>query len=411
MNPFYVIGTTIGESDMLPSYAYALTEAEVIAAGARLMEQAEVYLTPYTKRLRLKKPFDDVLDILEEQYKAGRRVVVLAEGDPMFFGLGVHLSKRIPAENLRIIPGISSMQIVCARLAVPWHDVESLNMHGMSDWNSLAAAVMRGKNVCLLCDANNQPTHIARWLYERGADWLEMHIFTNLNSPAESCFSLPLAEAQTLSLAFPSSVVMLSPCEQGSQIKNVYGPLRRPYIGIASTLPQLPLYGRTVGMALLQILPGHTVWHTGTPCGILPLEFSTIAACVYACVPDKEQAEAVQKQRKHWAALNVEIVQAITKENLAELPAPNAVFYSAFPLPQDFEGFVKALYERLQTGGRFVAAFACLQEAAQAEAFLRILLPPEKHVEQLSLSDSVYAEGIPTEATHQGPVYLLAFTK
>ncbi len=355
MNPFFVLGTTVGQSDILPSYAYALTEADVIAAGARQMEAAEVYLTPYTKRLRLKNPLDAVLDILEAQHRAGRRVVVVADGDPMFHGIGIMLAKRIPATDLRIIPGISAMQIVCARMHLGWHEVESVSMHGVCGWEHLAKALMQHKNVCLLCDAKNQPTHIARWLYERGADWLQMDIFTDINTASESRFSLPLVEAQSLSRGFSAATVVLSPAKDSPFA------IRRPYVGMPENVlphePQdsspgaLPLYARGTALALLRIQPEHTAWLAGLIDPLLALESSALAELVCVCAPDKQEVLRMQAKRREWAALNMEILEAPQAEALAQLPAPQAICYTPPAADAAQTSFLQALYAALLPQG------------------------------------------------------------
>ena len=378
MNPFFVLGTTVGQSDILPSYAYALTEADVIAAGARQMEAAEVYLTPYTKRLRLKNPLDAVLDILEAQHRAGRRVVVVADGDPMFHGIGIMLAKRIPATDLRIIPGISAMQIVCARMHLGWHEVESVSMHGVRGWEHLAKALMQHKNVCLLCDAKNQPTHIARWLYERGADWLQMDIFTNINTASESRFSLPLAEAQTLSLGFSAATVMLSPAKDSAFS------IRRPYVGMPESFlaqtphdalaDSLPVYARGVALALLRIQPDHTVWHTGLVAPVLALESAARAELVCVCAADKQEALRMQAKRREWAALNMEILEAPQAEALAQLPAPQAICFIPPAADAAQATFLQALYADLLPQGCLLVLCRNVQDLAfwqtQAHTFL-----------------------------------------
>ena len=43
-----------------------------------------------------------------------RRIVILASGDPMFFGIGKRISETFAPEQVQIVPGISSVQYLCS---------------------------------------------------------------------------------------------------------------------------------------------------------------------------------------------------------------------------------------------------------------------------------------------------------
>ena len=63
--------------------------------------------------------------------RAGRRVVVLASGDPGFFGIPVALRRLLPDAGIVTLPGISSAQLAAARLGTPWHDIAFASAHGL----------------------------------------------------------------------------------------------------------------------------------------------------------------------------------------------------------------------------------------------------------------------------------------
>ncbi len=60
----------------------------------------------------------------------GRRVSVLATGDPMHFGIGATLAGRVPPEEMTIVPHVSAFSLAAARLAWPLDDVDALSLHG-----------------------------------------------------------------------------------------------------------------------------------------------------------------------------------------------------------------------------------------------------------------------------------------
>ena len=59
-----------------------------------------------------------------------RQAVVLASGDPLWFGIGRILIERLGRDNLRFHPGPSSLQLAFARLGRPWQNAEWISLHG-----------------------------------------------------------------------------------------------------------------------------------------------------------------------------------------------------------------------------------------------------------------------------------------
>ena len=68
--------------------------------------------------------------MIENRRREGKRVVVLASGDPLYFGIGSYLARNMGAENVRIYPNITSVAAAFARLGEPWQDVPLVSLHG-----------------------------------------------------------------------------------------------------------------------------------------------------------------------------------------------------------------------------------------------------------------------------------------
>jgi precorrin-6y C5,15-methyltransferase (decarboxylating) CbiE subunit len=92
--------------------------------------------------------------------QSGRRVVVLASGDPGFYGIAATLRRLLPAAEIITLPGISSVQLAAARLGRSWHDVHFASAHG-SELAAVVAAVRRYERVFALTDAVNTPQALA----------------------------------------------------------------------------------------------------------------------------------------------------------------------------------------------------------------------------------------------------------
>lgn len=127
MNEIIVAGIGPGHPDyMLPAAARAIREAEVLVGGKRALAQfaRQGQLTMAVTR--------DIVAVMEFIRKALAKasVVVMVSGDPGYYSLLDALRRHFPPACIRVIPGISAMQLAFARLSLPWHEALLLSFHG-----------------------------------------------------------------------------------------------------------------------------------------------------------------------------------------------------------------------------------------------------------------------------------------
>ncbi|MDL2307443.1 precorrin-6y C5,15-methyltransferase (decarboxylating) subunit CbiE, partial [Desulfovibrio sp. OttesenSCG-928-C06] len=136
--------------------------------------------------------FDALLDELCRLREQGEKIVVLASGDPLFYGVGASLAARFGEEGekvrsgLVIYPAVSSMQEACSRLALPWDDAIFVSLHGRDEnihtlYNAVHGARC-ARPVCVLLDHKRSPAQLAAALLERGITAYTMHFFAGLES-------------------------------------------------------------------------------------------------------------------------------------------------------------------------------------------------------------------------------------
>lgn len=139
----------------------ALKEANIIIGSERQLE----ILTEEErlKGVRLPRKLDDLTDLLKKNQEA--QVVILASGDPLTYGIGNWLIKRFSAENLRILPGISSLQYLFNRLKIPMEDCFITSSHGKKPDFSV---IFKLPKVGLVTDEKIGPYQLAQEAVKRG---------------------------------------------------------------------------------------------------------------------------------------------------------------------------------------------------------------------------------------------------
>lgn len=366
LRPITILGLGLQQHSPLPeSHIRTVHKAQVLAGGRALLA---LFPNAPAERIQLSAQLETALMALEQRYRAGQSVVVLADGDPLFFGIGATLAQRLGRHALHILPAVSSLQEACARLALPWHNVACVSLHGRNSFHALNVALMSNKSLCLLTDTKHSPDKIARHLLDRGVDWFDAHIFESLNSPDEQHHHLSLREVVG-SVFGPVSTLLLIPCR----------PSRRPHLGIAdsdlategSLMTKAPV--RAAALALLRIHPTHTVWDVGAGSGAVSLEASALAheGCVMSIERDAGRALCIKENRRRFGAANLEIFTGEAPQCLHQLPQPDRIFVGGGLNGDAGEDILATLAKALAPQGRLVISCVLLGSLQVALNFLQ----------------------------------------
>ena len=149
-----VIGTDAGAPASLPaSQQTLLRAAAVIAAPHRLQAALQAWLGDALPELISSDDPRALVDSLQSR-AADQAVVVLASGDPLWFGLGRILCDRIEAERLRFHPAPTSLQLAFARIGRPWQDADWVSLHGRDPEILSSALQKRPAALAVLTDPN-----------------------------------------------------------------------------------------------------------------------------------------------------------------------------------------------------------------------------------------------------------------
>ena len=89
-------------------------------------------------------------------------IVILASGDPLFFGLGRLLLANFPAAEIQFYPHFSSVQLAFSRLKIPWQDAHLCSLHGRSADELIKLLKQGYEKIAVLTDSQNNPAAIAR---------------------------------------------------------------------------------------------------------------------------------------------------------------------------------------------------------------------------------------------------------
>src|SRR5690606_17490819 len=136
-----------------PTYLQWIEESEVLVGGERVLSFFPHY---QGETIVLKTKISKVIEDLKNQEK---KIVILASGDPLFYGIGSLVSKKLPVE---IYPYVSSVQLAASKFGIPWQDAFFVSVHGRP-MKGLAQKIDGKKKIFLLTDEKNSPKAIAKY--------------------------------------------------------------------------------------------------------------------------------------------------------------------------------------------------------------------------------------------------------
>jgi len=356
-----VIG--IGEDglDGLNPAAVALIEAaEILVGGARHLAK----IPPgAARRLDWSAGFDATLDILDAHQD--RRIVVLASGDPLQFGVGATLIRRFGGERVFVWPAPGAVSLTCARMGWSVPDITVVTIHGRAIENLHLHLVPNARLVVLARDGDSAH-EVAKLLHGKGFGPSPMTVLERIGGAGEQRLT---GVAESWSHGRTADLATLA-------IECVAGPHAKPWSRLAGLADAAYEHDgqltkrevRAVTLARLAPLPGETLWDIGAGAGSVAIEWMrTDPGCRAVAVErDPQRAARIARNAANLGvgALNVVIDDADTAlTNMSG--SPDAVFVGGgLSVP----GLLERAWARVKPGGRLVANAVTIEGGAQLAA-------------------------------------------
>ncbi|MGB3614830.1 MAG: precorrin-6y C5,15-methyltransferase (decarboxylating) subunit CbiE [Elainellaceae cyanobacterium] len=342
------------------------------------------------------------------------RVVVLASGDPLFFGVGRLLLQHLPPDRLLFHPHLSAVQMAFSRIKCPWQDAEVISAHGRSP-EILLAALRRGvSRIAVLTDNAITPTAIAQMLLNLSlGDRYRIWVCEALGGEQEQVRCCQAADLAQEDRHNPLNVVIL-------QRQDSLPPPTPPVVGIDdsqfASFPDRPGLMtkkpvRLVALGQLQLQNHQVVWDVGAGTGSVSIEAARLCpqSQIYAVEKSAAGASLICENAARFSVANIIPVCGRAPEGLSELPSPHRIFVGGSD--GDLAKLLDIAQVRLQRGGILVAALATLDTMAIATQWLKARSPATAAVWnhqflQVQLTYSVPV-GPLTRFTPTNPVTLL----
>ncbi|WP_310621550.1 precorrin-6y C5,15-methyltransferase (decarboxylating) subunit CbiE [Flexibacterium corallicola] len=328
-----------------------LDDASVVYGGARHLS-----LIP---DLRCEKknwtsPFAKAVEELIAQ--RGKKTIVLATGDPMWFGVGSTLVKHFDASEFTILPHSSAFSLAASKMGWRLQDTECISLHGRP-LDSLRRSLYPGARILALTSNGKTPEIIADLLVDEGYGESQLTVLEHLGGPSEKLTG-SIAETYAHKATDLNTVAI-----HVSAVSNT--PLRPNLAGLEDDtfrhdgkLTKREV--RAVTLAKLMPVPHQLLWDVGAGCGSIAIEWLRAAKGTTAIglEPNAKRLDMACVNAQNLGVPHLQLVDKQAPEALEDLPDPDAIFIGGgLTAPNQIE----ACYERLKPGGRLVANAVTLE--------------------------------------------------
>ena len=320
--------------------------AEVLLGGRRHLQ-----LVPGSSAVRepWPSPLLPSLPGLLERYD-GRRVVVLASGDPLVSGIATEIVALLGASRVDVHPAPSSVSLARARLGWSAESTDVVTLVGR-DTDALRRYLSPGRRLLVLSSDGSTPSVVAAMLVQEEYGESRLTVLGDLGSPAESRTEGTAASWHGASPALNVVCVEVVAC---------------PSTRVLATVPGLPDDAfehdgqitkrdlRAVALSRLAPTPGELLWDVGAGAGSVAVEWMrTDPRCrAVAVEADPERAARIGRNAHRLGVPALDVRHGSAPAALTDLPAPDAVFVGGAATEP---GVLESCWDRLRPGGRLVA--------------------------------------------------------
>lgn len=392
----------------------SVENARVLAGNTRLLEWFPQFKGTV---LNMEVGFSTWLaQVLEESEEGG--VVVLASGDPLFFGIGSTLLKRLPSNELRFLPSPSSMQLACSRIGLAWQDSKAISLHGRSQHydtiHGLSSQMQHGNLFCLLTDKHNHPVRIAKHLLKFNNTHWQVWVAENLGAPTENITQWTVSSLAESDREFDSLNVVVLKRNLNPDVQ-AWGGLGQ-YASDDDFEKRMPKRGlitkqsvRHLALCTMRIKPTDVVWDIGTGSGSVAIEAAKQCpqGQVFTLESNSDCYPSIEANIQAHSTDNVTLVKQKAPLGLEELPQPSSVFIGGSRGQMD--GILDTAWQRLADKGVLVASAVTVDSVSEIYGWAKRNDVPVQ-VQLVSISNGVPLAHY-TRYQAENPIHLFVFNK
>lgn len=362
----HIIGVGPEEKDWLPQKTNdAVLQCNILIGNSRSKK-----LFPEWKngKYLLSGNLVQTIELIRNNEPETNEVGVLVAGDPGFFGILPMLKTEFPGVEVKIYPGISSLQLVCARAGIMWQNASFIDLEDQ-EISVLPRAIFNPLVVLLSADKTAQ--QVAQLFLERGSN-PEISIGLALGCDNEYFETMNAVKLARLSRKLSNVILLIHPMPQKNSWQSLglrIGIPDKEFIRGEAPMTKAEIRVQVLAKAQLSLYDD--ILDVGSGTGSISVEAAAIAheGMVYAIENDYEAQQLIRANMRKFAVSNLKLVTGTAPEVFSRIPPVNVCIINGT------QGRLKEVLAKapLVEGGRVVMTAMSLEKASNGLELLKTL--------------------------------------
>lgn len=363
MKSIHVIGAGIaGQEGFTPQALELINQSDLLFGAERL-------LTLFPEYGGKQYPIDDhnLSDMVTQLQECEKRAVVLASGDPLFFGVGRYLLRNLPDELIEFLPNVTSVQYAFAKIREPWDDSIFVSAHGRA-LKDVVDRIVANDKAAILTDETNTPGMIGRELLSRRRGGYKAYLCENLGTDDEKIRVTDVKGLLALNAAALNVLLLIKEYEDDAhEYIPTLGIPDDEFVSIKKLITKEEV--RVVTLAKLKLRHDMCLWDVGAGSGSICIEADHLLpnGRIFAIERNEESCQFIKENLEKFNARNVALIEGGAPDCLEELPDPDRVFIGGSG--GRLWDILDVVDQRLVTGGRIVMNAITLDTLTAANEF------------------------------------------
>ncbi|WP_390618705.1 precorrin-6y C5,15-methyltransferase (decarboxylating) subunit CbiE [Maricurvus nonylphenolicus] len=371
----HIVGLGVTDQANLSGEATAALQGAGLVMGSERQLAVVEHLLSDSQTTMVLPAFKQLGNTLETLQREGLpQLVVLASGDPLFYGIGRWFANNFDKGQLRFYPAISSIQAACHQLGLSQQDVDVISLHGRPLF-TLRRKLKQQKTLVILTDKNSTPSLLAQECAAAGFDQSTLWVCETLGYPEQKVSEFSVAELLETNQSFdPLHVTVIQTRGIGRVFPEFPGIEDTAFVTDKGSGKGM-ITKREVRLGILSLLQpaaGDVIWDVGAGCGSVAVELAywNEKARVCAIEHHAERQSCLEENQQRFGVVdNLELINDRAPACLKDLPTANKVFIggSDGELPQ----LLDQVWQQLPEWGVLVASAVMEPTRQQLLQFLQ----------------------------------------
>jgi precorrin-6Y C5,15-methyltransferase (decarboxylating) len=344
-----------GIDGLSPAARRLVAQAAFVVGGKRHLALAGPLSA---ETLAWPSPIENALDAIEAH--RGRRICVLASGDPFFFGVGAMLMRRFAADEMICVPAPSAFALAAARLGWNEQDCALLSLHGRP-LEAIIPHLQPGARILALSWGDATPAKVAALLAARGMGRSKLTLCEAMGGPSER-----IRETQAQGFALEcvtalNTIALEVVADRGARVLSRAAGLPDDWFEHDGQITKREI--RAVTLSQLAPSRGQLLWDVGSGSGSVAIEWMLAdpANLAVAIEARHDRAARIARNALSFGVPGLSVVTGEAAQVFADLPTPDAVFIGG---GASSPGLIDRAIGALSAGGRLVVNAVTLETQA-----------------------------------------------